>query len=202
MEESQTTDLAEENQASRKKTKEASDKTGQKVSQQDSEDGWWRARSAQSIYRVRWPSSESSEGDNVPKNFNLSPVDSPKSNAWYKMIPIVRNTLAKQMQNIASIASLDGKFSNSSGRKTDIQALGYDFDPVEISKLTGHANPESISSYSHNLLEKQRQRQLPMAIQLSPPSNAAVTSNRDSRASRSSYLMKGAVSGIFTSSIS
>ncbi|CAH3131493.1 unnamed protein product, partial [Pocillopora meandrina] len=95
--------------------------------------------------------------DNVPKNFNLSPVDSPKSNAWYKMIPIVRNTLAKQMQNIASIASLDGKFSNSSGRKTVIQALRYDFDPLEISKLTGHANPESISSYSHNLLEKQRQ---------------------------------------------
>ncbi|CAH3131489.1 unnamed protein product [Pocillopora meandrina] len=106
------------------------------------------------------------------------------------------------MQNIASIASLDGKFSNSSGRKTVIQALRYDFDPLEISKLTGHANPESISSYSHNLLEKQRQRQLPMAIQLSPPSYAADTSNRDSRASRSSYLMKGAVSGIFTSSIS
>ena len=146
--------------------KKSSDKTGQKVSQQDSEDGWWRARSAQSIYRVRWPSSESSEGDNVPKNFNLSPVDSPKSNAWYKMIPIVRNTLAKQMQSIASIASLDGKFSNSSGRKTIIQALRYDFDPLEISKLTGHANPESISSYSHNPLEKQRQRQLPMAIQV------------------------------------
>ena len=70
------------------------------------------------------------------------------------------------MQNIASIASLDGKFWNSSGRKTVIQALGYDFDPLEISKLTGHANPESISSYSHNLLEKQRQRQLPMAIQV------------------------------------
>ena len=64
------------------------------------------------------------------------------------------------MQNIASIASLDGKFSNSSGRKTVIQALRYDFDPLEISKLTGHANPESISSYSHNHQEKQRQRQL------------------------------------------
>ena len=173
MEESQTTDLAEENQASRKKPKryqcrrKSSEKTGQKVLQQDSEDGWWRARSAQSIYRVRWPSSESSEGDNVPKNFNLSPVDSPKSNAWYKMIPIVRNTLAKQMQNIASIASLDGKFWNSSGRKTVIQALSpLWFRPTGDLKLTGHANPESISSYSHNPLEKQRQRQLPMAIQV------------------------------------
>ncbi|KAJ7369460.1 hypothetical protein OS493_038782 [Desmophyllum pertusum] len=28
--------------------------------------------------------------------------------------------------------------------------------PLEISELTGHANPESISSYSHNPLDKQR----------------------------------------------
>jgi len=58
------------------------------------------------------------------------------------------------MQSIASIASLDGKFTNSSARKTVIQALRDDFDPLEISELTGHANLESISSYSHNPLEK------------------------------------------------
>lgn len=75
--------------------------------------------------------------------------------------------------------TLDGKFTNSSGRKTVIQALSDDFDPVEISELTGHSNPESISSYSHNPLEKQRRmsnklagfnprqaRQLPTAIQV------------------------------------
>jgi len=53
------------------------------------------------------------KGCNVPGNFYLSPVDSPKSNVWYKVVPIGRNTLAKQMQSIASIASLDGKFTNS-----------------------------------------------------------------------------------------
>ena len=60
------------------------------------------------------------------------------------------------MKTIASIASLDGKFTNSSGRKTVIQSLREDFHPLEISELTGHANPDSISSYSHNPLEKQR----------------------------------------------
>ena len=34
------------------------------------------------------------KGCNVPGNFYLSPVDSPKSNVWYKMVPIGRNTLA------------------------------------------------------------------------------------------------------------
>ena len=37
------------------------------------------------------------KGDNVPGNFYLSPVDGPKSNVWYKMVPIGRNTLAKQI---------------------------------------------------------------------------------------------------------
>ncbi|KAK2556976.1 hypothetical protein P5673_020819 [Acropora cervicornis] len=78
------------------------------------------------------------------------------------MTPIGKGTLAKQMQSIASIASLYGKFTNSSGRKTVIQSLRDDFDPLEISELTGHANPESISSYSHNPLEKQ----LPTTIQV------------------------------------
>ena len=114
--------------------------------------------------------------DNVPGNFYLSPVDSPKSNVWYKMVPIGRNTLAKQMQSIASIASLDGKFTNSSGRKTVIQALRDDFDPLEISELTGHANSESISSYSHNPLEKQRR----MSNKLAGFNPSTTTTNSDS----------------------
>ena len=160
------------------------------------------------------------KGDNVPGNFYLSPVDSPKSNVWYKMVPIGRNTLAKQMQSIASIASLDGKFTNSSGRKTVIQTLRDDFDPLEISKLTGHANPLSISSYSHNPLEKQRRMSNKLAgfnpsttttnsdsshalqelvlNNSAPPSNTAATSNRDISTSRSSYLMAEAVGGMFT----
>lgn len=121
------------------------------------------------------------------------------------------------MQSIASIASLDGKFTNSSGRKTVIQTLRDDFDPLEISELTGHANPESISSYSHNPLEKQRRMSNKLAGFIpsttttnsdsshalreivvnssAPPSNTAAISNRDSR---SSNLMAGAVGGMFT----
>ena len=135
----------------------------------------------------------------------------------------VKNTLAKQMQSIASIASLDGKFTNSSGRKTVIQALHDDFDPLEISQLTGHASPESISSYSHNPLKNSgdcriswpvstQARQLSTAINSysshalreivlkssASPSNTAATSNSDSNAVRSSYLMTGAVDGMFT----
>ena len=45
-------------------------------------------------------------------------------------------------------------FTNSSGRKAVIQSLCEDFHLLEISELTGHANPDSISSYSHNPLEK------------------------------------------------
>ena len=61
------------------------------------------------------------------------------------------------MKTIAPIASLDGKFTNSSGRKTVIQSLREDFHPLGISELTGHANPDSISSYSHNPSERNNQ---------------------------------------------
>ena len=127
------------------------------------------------------------------------------------------------MQSIASIASLDGKFTNSSGRKTVIQALRDDFDPLEISELTGHANPLSISSYSHNPLEKERRmsnklagfnprqattttngysshalQEIVLNSSATPSNTAATRSDLDSNASRSSYLMAGAVGGMFT----
>ena len=47
-------------------------------------------------------------GEKVPRNFFLTPVENPTSNVWYKMVPVGRNKLAKQMQEIASFASLDG----------------------------------------------------------------------------------------------
>ena len=61
------------------------------------------------------------KGENVPENFFLTPLAKPTSSSWYKAVPVGRNTLAKMMQKIASIACLDGKFPNSSGRKTVIQ---------------------------------------------------------------------------------
>ena len=116
-------------------------------------------------------------------------------------------------QSIASITSLDDKFTNSSGRKTVIQAPRDDFDPMEISELTGHANPESIASYSHNPLEKQRRMSNklagfnPSATTINSYSSHALfygrlfstaTSSRDSSANRYSYLMAGAAGGMFT----
>jgi len=95
------------------------------------------------------------EPQNTTSNLFLTPVVNPKSNAWYKVLPVGVNTLAKMMKSIASMAPLDGKYTNSSGRKTVIQNLRDEFHPLEISELTGHANPEFISSYSHNPLEKQ-----------------------------------------------
>ena len=96
------------------------------------------------------------KGENVPGIFFITPLNKPTSNIWYKAVPVGRNTLSKMMQKIASIASLDGKFTNSSGRKTVIQSLRKEFNPLEISELTGHADPNSMSSYSHNPAEKQR----------------------------------------------
>ena len=84
------------------------------------------------------------------------------------MVPTGRNTLAKQ-RVLCPI-------TNSSGRKTVIQALRDDFDPPEISELTGHANPESISSYSHNPLQKQRG----MLYKLAGCSSSRTTTNSDS----------------------
>lgn len=50
------------------------------------------------------------------------------------------------MHSVASIASLGGKFKNSTGSKAVIQALRDDFDPLQISELTGYASPESMTA--------------------------------------------------------
>ena len=133
------------------------------------------------------------------------------------MVPIGRNTLAKQMHSVASIAFLDGKFTNSSGSKTVIQTLRDNFDPMEILELTGHATPESAmtaiilwknsgdfrkkfagfntSTTTTNSYSSQALRKIVLKSS-TPPSNTAATSNRDSISdSWSSYLMSGTVGG-------
>lgn len=124
------------------------------------------------------------KGEKVPRNFFLTPVENPISNVWYKMVPVGRNKLAKQMQEIASFASLDGKFTNSSGRKTVIQSLRDEFHPLEISELTGHADPGSIASYSHNPLEKQRR----MSNKLAGFSSTVTTTTNANRGSSTQVL--------------
>jgi len=47
---------------------------------------------------------------------------------------------------------------------TVIQELGNNFNPLETSELTGHANHESISNYGHNPVEKQQGHANPESI--------------------------------------
>ena len=155
------------------------------------------------------------KGGNVPGNFYPSPVDSPKFNIWYKVVPIGRSTLGKQMQSIASIPPLtaNSQIRVVAKQSSKCSVMISTHWRSHISELPGHANPESISSYSLNLLEKQRLISNKLAgfnpstttinsdsshalreIVLNwsaPPSNTAHTSNRDGSASRSIYLMEG-----------
>ena len=117
-------------------------------------------------------------------------MENPISNVWYKIVPVGRNKLAKQMQEIASFASLDGKSTNSSCRKTVIQSLRAEFHPLEISELTGHADPGSIASYSHNPLEKQRR----MSNKLASFSSSASTNTNANRGSSTQVLWEVTVS--------
>ena len=100
-----------------------------------------------------------------------------QTSVWYKAVPVGWNTLAKQMKTIASIATFDRKFTNSSGRKTVVQSLREDFHLLEISELTGHANPDSISCYSHNPLEKEWRMSNKLALFSSSTTITATAAN-------------------------
>ena len=91
--------------------------------------------------------------------FYLQPIDSLKENIWYKKLPMKRDGLANIMKRMAEKAEIknEGNFTNTSGRKTAIQRLCGHFDPLAISELTGHANPSSIQSYSHNSIQTQKE---------------------------------------------
>lgn len=137
----------------------------------------------------------SPQGEKVPENFFLTPVANPTTNIWYKAVPVGKNNLAKMMQKIASNASLEGKFANSSGRKTVIQSLREEFNPLEISELTGHADPNSISSYSHNPAEKQRRMSNKLAG-FTPSATATTTANDAGNASSTSSVVNREASAL------
>ncbi|KAK3742999.1 hypothetical protein QZH41_007228 [Actinostola sp. cb2023] len=90
--------------------------------------------------------------------FYLQPIDNPKGTIWYKTLALKRDGLGNIMKRMAETAGIqhEGNFTNTSGRKTAIQSLRGHFDPLAISELTGHANPNSIQSYSHNSMNTQR----------------------------------------------
>ena len=91
--------------------------------------------------------------------FYLQPIDNPKGQIWYKTLILRKDGLGNIMKRMAELAEIqdEGRFTNSSGRKTSIQTLHGHFDPLAISELTGHANPSSIQSYSHNSISTQRE---------------------------------------------
>ena len=105
--------------------------------------------------------------------FYLQPIDSPKENIWYKKLQMKRDGLANIMKRTAEKAEIknEGNFTNTSGRKTAIQSLPGHFDPLAISELTGHANPSSIQSYSHNSIQTQKE----MFDRLATPARSSST---------------------------
>ena len=115
-----------------------------------------------------------------------------QTSVWYKAVPVGRNTLAKQMKTIASIATFDRKFTNSSGRKTVVQSLREDFHLLAISELTGHANPDSISSYIHNPLEKELRMSNKLAL-FSSSTTITVTAANASSGPRTEALREVSV---------
>ena len=86
----------------------------------------------------------------TPNKFFLSPVDTPNPmscSRWFQLVEI-------HCQNKCRVLRAMPLWTvNSQIRvvrpKTVIQAPREDFDLQGISELTGHANAESISSYSH-----------------------------------------------------
>ena len=83
-------------------------------------------------------------------------IDSPKTNVWYRKVPLKKDGIASIMKNMTHFAKIEneGHFAPTTGRKTSIQSLRSKFDPVTISELTGHADPASVLQNSHNPLLK------------------------------------------------
>ena len=103
----------------------------------------------------------------------------------YYQTRLIQTPLLFTLKKMAEIASLEGKISNTTGRKTAIQALRGKFDPLEISELTGHADPCSIASYSHNSKSQQRRMSNILAgfTPSSDVSDATATTRSDNRGS-------------------
>ena len=86
-----------------------------------------------------------------------------------------RNGLANTMKRMAEKAESrnKGNFTNALGSKTARQSLSGHFDPLAISELTGHANPSSIQSYSHNSIQAKKEMFDRMATPARSSSTAA-----------------------------
>lgn len=109
----------------------------------------WRGRPASAI------------GQPVCGNFSSSQRNwqSQRQRVVYERLALKRDGFGNIMKRMAQPAGIEneGRFTNTSGRKTAAQSSRDDFDPVEISELVVHANPSTIQSYSHNSFHTQRE---------------------------------------------
>lgn len=77
-----------------------------------------------------------------------------KSDVWYKMQPLGKNSIGAIMREMSVAAGLSGRHTNHGGRRTMItNALDEGIDESKVMQLTGHKNVNSINEYrslSHN----------------------------------------------------
>ena len=67
---------------------------------------------------------------------------------WYQPIPLGIRRLQTMMSRLSSAAALSTRYTNHCLRATAITNLvNSGFDPITISRLSGHRNPSSVTSY-------------------------------------------------------
>ena len=95
--------------------------------------------------------------DDSPFYLQCLPTHQMKDTIWYKAQPLGVNSLGRIMKTMAEKGGLPGKKTNHSGRKTTVKRLREaQFEAIDIMKITGHRNIQSINNYSDLPAEKHR----------------------------------------------
>ena len=93
--------------------------------------------------------------------FYLAYICKPKTTVWYKASPLGINSLGNFMKDMAAKASLEGRHTNHSARRTMITKLRHEnINPLDIAQLSGHKNLKSLDSYSEASEDQQRRMSL------------------------------------------
>ena len=70
-------------------------------------------------------------------------------NCWYKCQPLCVHSLGYKMKSMATSASIPGRKTNHSDRKTTVERLRVaEFENTGIMQLTGHKKTQSLNEYS------------------------------------------------------
>lgn len=90
--------------------------------------------------------------------FYLGVIQNPTTKVWYRSQPMGQNLLGSMMKTMASNASLNGKFTNHSVRKTMIsQLLHSGVNPTTVVQLSGHKSLQSLQNYHTASYGQQKQ---------------------------------------------